>query len=255
MATTLTQARKLLTAAELEVFIASRGQALTSLSPLQLRGKVKRARSLSEKYRDLLQRQKLATRDRAGSKTGRSGVANARTEQKAVVFGEVLASFSRRLAQVEAAQARAVQKAKASAVTKSKVKAVPAKPRSKAAAPKVGTTPRSSKAPAKSRSRPGASARPVKVRAWRAMRDNPSNPASRTYTRTSPRAVGATRPSATAEAERTPLRAAQLSTTSATGASGRRRVRPSRWSGAVSRGSVDHAGPDTLARHVDAATS
>ncbi len=148
MATTLVQARKLLTAAELEVFIASRGQALTSLSPLQLRGKVKRARSLSGKYRDLLQRQKLATRDRAGSKTGRSGIANARTEQKAVVFGEVLASFSRRLTQVEAAQARAVQKAKASAVTKSKVKAVPAKPRSKAAAPKVGTTPRSSKAPA-----------------------------------------------------------------------------------------------------------
>jgi hypothetical protein len=149
MAITLIQARKLLTAAELEVFIASRGQALTSLSLLQLRGKVKRARSLSEKYRDLLQRQKLATQGRVGSKTGRSGVANARTEQKAVVFGEVLESFTRRLAQVEAAQERASQKAKESAVKKSKVEAVLAKPRSKATAPKAGTTPRSSKAPAK----------------------------------------------------------------------------------------------------------
>lgn len=147
MATTLIQARKLLTAAELEVFIASRGQALTALSQVQLRGKVKRARTLSEKFRDLLQRQKLATRDRAGSKMGRSGAANARTAEKAALFADVLESFSRRLAQVEAAQARAALQAAAS---KTKSKRPPqATPRSKAATPRVGATLRSPKAPSK----------------------------------------------------------------------------------------------------------
>ncbi len=146
MATTLIQARKLLTAAELEVFVVSRGQGLTGLSAVQLRGKVKRARTLSEKYRDLLQRQKLATRDRAGTKMGRSGAANARTAEKAALFADVLESFSRRLAQVEAAQARAEQKA---AAVKTKVRLAPATPRSKVATAKVGATPRSPKAPSK----------------------------------------------------------------------------------------------------------
>ena len=113
MATTLVQARKFLTAAELELFAASRGQALSGLVPRQLRGKLKRARTLRDKYRDLLRRQKLATRERAGTKLGRTGTANARTAQKAALFGELLEIFTRRLAQVEAAQARAELKAAA----------------------------------------------------------------------------------------------------------------------------------------------
>ena len=141
MATTLIQARKLLTAAELEVFAASRGQALTGLTPVQLRGKLKRARTLRDKYRDLLQRQKLATRDRAGSKLGRSGAANARTAQKAALFGDLLASFTQRLAQVEAAQLRAVRKV---AVAKAK-QVAQTKRQSKAATPPA----RSPKAPSK----------------------------------------------------------------------------------------------------------
>ena len=141
MATTLIQARKLLTAAELEVFAASRGPALTGLTPLQLRGKLKRARTLRDKYRDLLQRQTLATRDRAGTKLGRSGAANARTAQKAALFGDLLEAFTQRLAQVEAAQARAVQKA---AAARAKT-IVPAKRRSNATIAPA----RSPKAPAK----------------------------------------------------------------------------------------------------------
>ena len=145
MATTLIQARKLLTAAELEVFVASRAQALTGLTPVQLRGKLKRARTLRDKYRDLLQRQKLATRDRAGTKLGRSGAANARTAEKAALFADVLESFTRRLAQVEAAHARAAQKAAAA-----KARPAPrAKPRPKAAIPKAGAAARSPKAPSK----------------------------------------------------------------------------------------------------------
>lgn len=79
MATTLIQARKLLTAAELDVFAASRAEALKALTAVQLRGKIKRSRTLRDKYQDLLRRQKVATRGRTGSKAGTSGVANERT--------------------------------------------------------------------------------------------------------------------------------------------------------------------------------
>lgn len=101
MAHTRAQAGKLLTASELEVFDSSRGDALEPLSAARLRGKVKRARTLRDKYRDLLKRQKIATRERTGSKVGKSGVANVRTAQKADVFAEVLERFEKRLAQVE----------------------------------------------------------------------------------------------------------------------------------------------------------
>jgi hypothetical protein len=45
LATTLIQASKLLTAAELDVFVAGRGDALKAMTPVQLRAKAKRARA------------------------------------------------------------------------------------------------------------------------------------------------------------------------------------------------------------------
>jgi hypothetical protein len=145
VATTPVQARKLLTAAELEVFAASRDKMLKALTPLQLRGKVKRARALRAKYQDLLRRQKLATRDRAGTKLGRSGIANARTAQKAQLFAEVLERFTQRLKQSEAAEARASKKAGAA----SAMRALKAQRLAKAAKPAIGTAARSPKAPAR----------------------------------------------------------------------------------------------------------
>lgn len=148
MATTLIQARKLLTAAELDLFAASRAPALNALTPVQLRGKLKRSRTLRDKFRDLLQRQKLAMRERDGNKQGRSGVANARTEQKEALFADVLDTFTRRLAQVEAVQARAAEKA-AAAEAKAKSKAKPAVP-AKQPAKASPSAARSPKAPAQS---------------------------------------------------------------------------------------------------------
>jgi hypothetical protein len=144
LATTLIQARKLLTAAELEVFVASRGNMLTAMTLVQLRAKAKRARALRDKYQDLLRRQRLATRERVGSKVGRSGLANARTAQKAQAFADVLARFTQRLAQCEAAALRA---AKPAAAVKAR-QTVPAKRRAQAATPRTGATTRSPKAPA-----------------------------------------------------------------------------------------------------------
>jgi len=144
LATTLIQARKLLTAAELEVFVAGRGDTLKAMTLVQLRAKSKRARALRDKYQDLLRRQRLATRERVGSKVGDGGVANARTAQKAHVFADVLERFTRRLAQVEAAAVRA---AKQAAAVKAKQTPQP-KRREQAAMPRIGATTRSPKAPA-----------------------------------------------------------------------------------------------------------
>jgi hypothetical protein len=102
------QASKLLNASEFRLFAASRSDALKTLTAARLRGKIKRARTLRDKFRDLFKRQTLATRARTRSKSGASGVANQRTRQKAEVFTEVLQRFGKRLAQVEAAEARAV---------------------------------------------------------------------------------------------------------------------------------------------------
>ncbi len=144
MATTLIQARKLLTAAELDLFVAGRGDALKAMTTVQLRAKAKRARALRDKYQDLLRRQRLATRERVGSKVGRSELANARTAQKAQVFADVLARFTRRLAHVEAAAVRARQQA---AAVKAKQTPQPKRREQTAMSSSVATT-RSPKAPA-----------------------------------------------------------------------------------------------------------
>lgn len=111
MAYTRAQAGKLLNASESGLLAASRANALKALTTTRLRAKVKRARALRDKFRDLFKRQKLATRARTGSKLGVDGVANLRTRQKAEIFTEMLQRFEKRLAQVEVAEARAASAA------------------------------------------------------------------------------------------------------------------------------------------------
>ena len=62
MPCTRTQASKLLTAAEMALFDAARGDAIGALTTRALKAKVERTRRLRDKYRDLHQRQRLATR-------------------------------------------------------------------------------------------------------------------------------------------------------------------------------------------------
>lgn len=115
MAYTRTQLRKLLNAGEIEIFESSRAEAIKELNAPRLIVKVKRARTLRDKYRDLLKRQRLATRARTGSKAGNSGDANQRTREKTEVFAEILERLEGRLALVEAAEARATKKESADA--------------------------------------------------------------------------------------------------------------------------------------------
>ncbi len=145
MATTLIQARKLLNAAELDLFAASRGDALKALTPVNLRGKIKRVRTLRDKFQDLLQRQKVATRARTATKVGVDEAANARTATKVQVFEEMLARCEERLAQLDAAALRTAAK---TAAVESKL--VLLKQKQLQAAELAGRTPqRSAKAPAR----------------------------------------------------------------------------------------------------------
>jgi hypothetical protein len=109
MTYTTAQAGKLLNVRDFALFSASRADAVKTLTAARLRAKVKRARTMRDKFRDLFKRQSLAARSRTGSKTGASGAANQRTRQKAELFSEVLQRFEKRLAQVEAAEARAAR--------------------------------------------------------------------------------------------------------------------------------------------------
>jgi hypothetical protein len=96
MAYNRNQARALCNDAEYRLFEASLAENIGGHGPATLRSNVNRARRLRDKYRDLHQRQRLATRERTGTKKGNAPERNARTEQKARLFDEVLGRFARR---------------------------------------------------------------------------------------------------------------------------------------------------------------
>lgn len=101
MLITRDKAKRLLTQPEMGLFGDSRNPALRGLSEKALVSRVERTRKLRDKSRDLLQRQKLKTRDRTGSKTGTFGVANQRTSDKAEILEDILLRFESRLKDVQ----------------------------------------------------------------------------------------------------------------------------------------------------------
>lgn len=95
MAYTLTQARPLLNAAELELFEQSRTEPVKRLTPAKLSGAVKRTRTLRDKYRDLYQRQTVAVR--TSTPNAVTGSDNDRTKRKADILQEVLERYEARV--------------------------------------------------------------------------------------------------------------------------------------------------------------
>lgn len=96
MAYTLTQARPLLNAAELELFSQSRAEPIKALTPKSLAGKVTRARTLRDKYRDLYRRQTVSLRGEDAGGRSANATDNERTQRKADIFQEVLERFEAR---------------------------------------------------------------------------------------------------------------------------------------------------------------
>ena len=120
MSFTLRQVKPLLTKPELELFEASRAGPIRGLTARQLDSKLRRARALRDKYRDVYRRQTVATRSGPAAQRASKGGENARTQVKADVMAEVLTRFEAQLAKVEA-------KAAQPAVKKTPAKKVPAK--------------------------------------------------------------------------------------------------------------------------------
>lgn len=129
------QIRKLTTASEFELVDASSADSIRRLSAQALQKNIARARRLRDKQRDLLRRQRLASRSRTGTKA----TGNARTAQKAEVFDETLNRFTRRL-QAMTAKPRPGAGAKKSAARKSRAapKGTGPKPPARGGARKTG---------------------------------------------------------------------------------------------------------------------
>ncbi len=94
MAYTLTQARPLLTAAELELFDQSRTEPVKRLTATELADAIKRTRTLRDKSRDLYRRQTVSVR--SNTPTAVTGHDNQRTQRKAEVLQEMLDRYEAR---------------------------------------------------------------------------------------------------------------------------------------------------------------
>lgn len=95
---TKAQASKLLNATEMKLFEESRINTLRAFSASQLDRRVERSRALRDKARDQLQRQRLAQRERTGSKRGTSGSDNQqRSKDKAALIADILKHFEGQL--------------------------------------------------------------------------------------------------------------------------------------------------------------
>ena len=106
MSYTTRQVQSLLTQAELELFQASRATAIKAFTVRQLEARIKRARTLRNKYRDLHQRQMVRTGSGPASARKPMGGENARTEVKADVMQEVLSRFEAQLEKAQSAPAK-----------------------------------------------------------------------------------------------------------------------------------------------------
>jgi hypothetical protein len=115
MAFNRNHARPLCTDAEYQLFSASLADEIGALTQVQLRSKIQRARKLRDKYRDLEKRQRLANRARTGTKKGDRPQTNARTADKAKLFGEVLERFEAKAAKLAAAGEREAKRKAAKA--------------------------------------------------------------------------------------------------------------------------------------------
>jgi outer membrane biosynthesis protein TonB len=121
--------------AEYALFVSSLKGEVEKLPQARVQASIKRTRTLRDKYRDLHKRQRLATRERTGTKKGLKPDTNVRTEQKAKIFAETLARFEDRLKVIKAEERSAGKKA-ASKKAASK-KSVTKKAGKKAAAKKT----------------------------------------------------------------------------------------------------------------------
>lgn len=96
MPITRAKAVSLLNQREMALYDDSRINALRHLDGKDLQSRIGRARTARDRARDLVQRQKLSTREATGSKRGTSGMANQRSKDKAELLADILTRFETR---------------------------------------------------------------------------------------------------------------------------------------------------------------
>lgn len=127
MPITRAKATTLLNQREMALYDDSRANALRQLDEKALGARITRARAGRDRARDLVQRQKLSSREATGSKRGNSGNANARSKEKAELMADILARFEGQLAKCQASSptpAKTSKPASASTATKAPAKTV-----------------------------------------------------------------------------------------------------------------------------------
>lgn len=143
MPITRAKATRLLNQKEMSLYDDSRINGLRRLDAKALASRVTRARTARDRARDLVQRHKLASRERTGSKRGRSGVANQRSKDKAELLADILKRFETRLREVER-ETKAAAKGKGEpAAGRAKLPATKRAPARAAARGKTATKPSS----------------------------------------------------------------------------------------------------------------
>lgn len=120
MSYTTRQVQTLLTKPELELFQASRANAVKEFSARQLVGKISRARALRDKYRDLYQRQTVRTGTGPANARKVMGGENSRTDVKADVMQEVLSRFEAQFEKVQSPNPKPAPAAKRNSPTLSR---------------------------------------------------------------------------------------------------------------------------------------
>ena len=145
MPITRAKATGLLNQREMALYDDSRANALRQLDAKALTARVSRAREARNRARDLVQRQKLASRSSTGSKRGASGQANQRSKDKVEILADILSRFEAQLKDVgkpdKAATKKTVTKKKAVNKTAKTAKKTTKKAVSKTAASKAAVTP------------------------------------------------------------------------------------------------------------------
>ncbi|WP_257644223.1 histone H1-like repetitive region-containing protein [Luteimonas salinisoli] len=139
MPMTRTRATSLLNKTEMGLYDDSRANPLRRMDSTTLRGRVERARKARDRARDLVQRHKLASRRRSGSKRGPTDTDNQRSRDKAELLADILKRFEAQLklaGRNEAAVDKAARATKKSAAAKKKTAAK--QPAARKAAAKKG---------------------------------------------------------------------------------------------------------------------
>lgn len=110
MALNRIQAARLLSTREMALFESSLSDKAAGLDDKELGVRLRQLRTQRDKYQDLWRRQRVATRERTGTKEGPGGHANERTRQKAAAFAEAMQRLEKVQQRRQAAQARVQRK-------------------------------------------------------------------------------------------------------------------------------------------------